>query len=152
MTEYKAKLKTVEKWEKDLKVKLSKDLDGDFVTKLTCMLCMKHVDSIKHHKTFTKIWIDGLKSVKKDSIQKHLNREANKKANELEQKTTRCRGVQREVVKDTTIGRGITKMGEKDLETLTGLMLKATIMALHKMQEATIVALRALLIQTHISC
>ena len=96
MTEYKAKLKTVEKWEKDLKVKLSKDLEGDFVTKLTCMLCMKHVDSIKHHKTFTKIWIDGLKSVKKDSIQKHLNGEANKKANELEQKTTRCRGVQRE--------------------------------------------------------
>ena len=32
MDEYKAKLKTVEKWEKDLKVKLSKDLEGDFVT------------------------------------------------------------------------------------------------------------------------
>ena len=32
MDKYKAKLKTVEKWEKDLKVKLSKDLEGDFVT------------------------------------------------------------------------------------------------------------------------
>ena len=83
MAEYKAKLKTVEKWEKDLKVKLSKDLEGDFVTKVKCMLCMKHVDSIKHCKTFTQIWIDGSKSVKIDFIQKHLNGEAYKKANEL---------------------------------------------------------------------
>ena len=76
MAEYKAKLKTVEKWEKDLKVKLSKDLEGDFVTKVKCIVV----------KTFTQIWIDGSKSVKKDSIQKHLNGEAHKKANELEQK------------------------------------------------------------------
>ena len=34
MAEYKAKLKTVEKWEKDLKVKFSKDLEGDFVPKV----------------------------------------------------------------------------------------------------------------------
>ena len=152
MAEYKAKLKTVEKWEKDLKVKLSKDLEGDFVTKVKCMLCTKHVDSIKHRKTFTQIWINGLKSVKKDSIQKHLNGEANKKANELEQKTTRCRGVQRESGERHHNRKRDYKVGEKDLETLTGLMLKATIMALHKMREATIVALRALLIQTHISC
>ena len=32
MAEYEAKLKTVEKWEKDSKVKLRKDLEGDFVT------------------------------------------------------------------------------------------------------------------------
>ena len=75
MAEHTAKLKTVEKREKDLKVKLSKDLEGDFVTKVKCMLCTKHVDSIKHLKTFIQIWIDGLKSVKKDSIQKCLNRE-----------------------------------------------------------------------------
>ena len=68
MAEYKAKLKTVEKQEKDLKVKLSKDLGGDFVTKVKYMLCTKHVDSIKHRKTFTQIWIDGSKSVKKDSF------------------------------------------------------------------------------------
>ena len=84
MAAYKAKLKTVEKWDKDLKVKLSKDLEGDFVTKVKRMLCTKQVDSIKHLKTFTQIWIDGSKSVKKDSIQKHLNGEAHKKANELE--------------------------------------------------------------------
>ena len=66
MPEYKAKLKTIEKQEKYLKVKLSKDLGGDFVTKVKCMLCTKHVDSIKHRKTFTQIWIDGSKSVKKD--------------------------------------------------------------------------------------
>ena len=52
MAEYKAKLKTVEKWEKDLKVK---GLEGDFVTKVKCMLCTKHVHSIKHRKTFTQI-------------------------------------------------------------------------------------------------
>ena len=119
MAEYKAKLKTVEKWWKDLKVKLSKDLEGDFVTKVKCMLCTKHVNSIKHRKTFTQIWIDGLKSVKKDSIQKHLNREAHKKANKLEQKRQLGdAGFKEKVVKDTPIRRGLTKIGEKDLETL----------------------------------
>ena len=82
------------------------------------MLCTKHVDSIKHLKTFTQILIDGLRSVKKDSIQKHLNREAHKKANELEPKRLGAGGFKEEVVKDTPIGRGLTKMGEKDLETL----------------------------------
>ena len=104
MAEYKAKLKTVEKWEKDLKVKLSKDLEGDFVTKVKCMLCMKHVDSIKHCKTFTQIWIDGSKSVKIDFIQKHLNGEAYKKANELEEKRQPAAvGFNEKVVKDTPI-------------------------------------------------
>ena len=58
MAEYKAKLKTVEKLEKDLKVKFSKELEGDFVTKVKCMLYTKHVDSINHRKTFTQIWIE----------------------------------------------------------------------------------------------
>ena len=119
MAEYKAKLKTVEKWEKDLKVKLSKDLEGDFVTKVKCMLCTKHVDSIKHCKTFTQICIDGSKSVKKDSIQKYLNEKALKKDNKLEQKRQLgAVGFKEKVVKDTPIGRGLIKMGEKDLETL----------------------------------
>ena len=83
------------------------------------MLCTKHVDSIKHRKTFTQIWIDGLQSVKKDSIQKHLEREAHKKANELEQKRQLgAVGFKEKVVKDTQIGRGLTKTREKDLETL----------------------------------
>ena len=80
---------------------------------------MKHVDSVKHRKIFTQIWIDGSKSVKKDSIQKHLNKEAHKKANELEQKRQLgAVGFKEKVVKDTPIGRGLTKVGEKDLETL----------------------------------
>ena len=83
------------------------------------MLCMKHVDSIKHRKTFTQIWINGSKSVKKDSIQKHLNGEAHKKANELEEKRQLgVVGFSEKVVKNTPIGRGLTKMEEKDLETL----------------------------------
>ena len=119
MAEYKAKLKTVEKWEKNFKVKLSKDLEGDFVTKVKCMLCTKHVDSIKHGKTFTQIWIDGSKSVKKDSIQKYLNGEAHKKSNELKQKRQLgAVGFKQKVVKGTLIGRGLTNMGEKELETL----------------------------------
>ena len=66
---------------------------------------MKHVDSIKHLKTFTQIWIDGSKSVKKDSIQKHLNREAHKKTNELGQKRQLgAMGFKEKVVKDTPIG------------------------------------------------
>ena len=83
------------------------------------MLCIKHVDSIKHRKTFTQIWIDGSKSVKKDSIQKHLNGEAHKKANELEEKRQLgAVGFNEKVVKDTPIGRGLMKIGEKELETL----------------------------------
>ena len=83
------------------------------------MLCMKHVDSIKHRKTFPQIWIDGSKSVKKDSIQKHLNGEAHKKANELEEKRQLgAVGFNEKVVKDTPIGRGLMKIGEKELETL----------------------------------
>ena len=54
-----------------------------------------------------------------NSIQKHLNGEAHKKANELEQKRQLgAVGFKEKVVKDTPIGRGFTKMGEKDLETL----------------------------------
>ena len=119
MAEYEAMLKTAEKWENDIKVKLSKDLEGDFVTKVKCMLCTKHFDSIKHRKTFAQIWIDGSKSVKKDSIQKYLNGKAHKKDNELEQKRQLgAMGRKEKVVKDTPIGRGLIKMGEKDLETL----------------------------------
>ena len=55
MAEYKAKLITVQKCENNLKIKLSKDLEGDFVTKVKYMLWTKHVDSIKHHKTFIQI-------------------------------------------------------------------------------------------------
>ena len=60
-----------------------------------------------------------MKSVKKESIQKHLNGKAHKKANELEQKRQLdAVGFKEKMVKDTPIGRGFTKMGEKDLETL----------------------------------
>ena len=88
------------------------------------MLCTKHVDSIKHRKTFIQIWIDGsMKTpfgsiqiwIDEDSIQKHLNWEAQKKANELEQKRQlNAVEFKEKVVK----GRGLTKMGKKDLETL----------------------------------
>ena len=71
MVEYKAKLKTAEKWEKDLKVKLRKDLEGDFVTKVKCILYRKHVDSINHRKTFTQIWIEKtFKTFERGSTQK----------------------------------------------------------------------------------
>ena len=44
---------------------------------------------------------------------------AHKKANELEQKIQLgAMGFKEKVVKDTPIGRGLTKMREKDLETL----------------------------------
>ena len=76
------------------------------------MLCAKHVDSIKDCKTFTQIRIDGLKSVKKDSIQKHLNGEAHKKPNKLEQKRQLgAMNPKEKMVKDTPIGRGLTKIG-----------------------------------------
>ena len=54
---------------------------------------------------------------KLDSIQKHLNREAHK-ANKLVQKRQLgAVSLKKKVVKDTPIGKGLTKIGEKDLET-----------------------------------
>ena len=48
-----------------------------------------------------------------------MNGEAHKKANELQQKRQLgAMGFKEKVVNDTPIGRGLTKMGQKDLETL----------------------------------
>ena len=117
MSDYTAK-PTVQKWEKDLKVKLDKLIEGGAFTKVKCVLCMKHVDSIKNLK-ISRTWINGSNSVKKDSIQKHLNGKAHKKANDLQQrKTIHGAELNDKVVKSTLVGRGLSKMAEKDLETL----------------------------------
>ena len=117
MSDYTAKL-TVQKWEKDLKVKLDKLIEVGAFTKAKCVLYMKHVDSIKNLKNFSHIWINGSNSVK-DSIQKHLNGKAYKKANDLQQrKTIHGAELNDKVVKSTLVGRGLSKMAEKDLETL----------------------------------
>ena len=64
-------------------------------------------ETCRFYQTFTQIWIDGLKSVEKDSIQKHLNGEAHKKANELEQKRQLgAVGFKEKVVRDIPVGRG----------------------------------------------
>ena len=62
-----SKTKTVQKWEKDLKVKLDKVIEEGVVIKVKCGLCTKHVDSIKILKNLSRIWIIGSNSVKKDS-------------------------------------------------------------------------------------
>ena len=77
MAEYKAKLKTAEKSEKDLKDKLSKNLEGDFVTKVKCVLCTKHVDSIKHHKNFTQKRLSKKTPFKNISTGKHTKKPTN---------------------------------------------------------------------------
>ena len=59
MSDHTPKLKRVQKWEKDLKVKLDKAIIGGVVTKVKCALCMIHADSIKNLKNFSQIWIDG---------------------------------------------------------------------------------------------
>ena len=102
-----------------MKVKLDKVIEGGVVTKVKHALCMKHVDSIKNLKNFSQIWINGSNLVKKDFIQKHSNDEALKKANDLEQRKT-LGGAKfiDKVVKDTPIWRGLSKMTEKDFETL----------------------------------
>ena len=70
-------------------------------------------------KNFSQIWIDGSNLVKKDSIQKHLNGEGHKKANDLKQrKTLGGEEFNDKVVKSSPIGSGLSKMAEKDFETL----------------------------------
>ena len=71
-------------------------IEGGVVTKVKCALCTKHVDSIKH-----------------------LNGETHKKANGLERRITLCGAeFNDKVVKSTPIGKGLSKMAKKDLETL----------------------------------
>ena len=81
----KAKLKTVKKWHETLKCKVDVlEISDGKVKRIKCVVCSKYADCIKNMKAFSKMWID--KSVKKDSLEKHIKGEPNKPASDLELK------------------------------------------------------------------
>ena len=61
-----ASWKTVKKWEEKLKCELGKKINGNKVTKIKCKLCIKFEENIIGMKGFSKSWINGKTSAKKD--------------------------------------------------------------------------------------
>ena len=70
-------------------------------------------------RSFTPVWVEGSKSVKKDSLKKHLTSEVHLKAIDL---NTRAQlgatGYNQHVLQNTPLGRGLTRMAERDREIL----------------------------------
>ena len=90
------------------------------VVKLKCKVCKKFENNITSIKGFSRSWIVGTESVKKDSLSKHVQGDPHKYAANLQRKETLGRsGYQQAVIRDTPIGRGLTRMADKDRETLT---------------------------------
>ena len=67
-----ASLKTVKKWEEILRCELGKEIEGNKVTKIKCKVCIKYEQNVIGVKGFSKSWINGTTSVKKDSLEKHV--------------------------------------------------------------------------------
>ena len=82
-----AKLKTVKKWQETLKFKVDVlEISDRKVKRIKCVVCSKYADRIKNMKGFSKMWIDGTESVKKDSLEKHIKGEPHTTAGDPELK------------------------------------------------------------------
>ena len=94
-------------------------MDGNRVTKTKCKVCIKHEQNINRMKGFSKSWINGTTSAKKD-LEKHVKEDPHLHAVNLKEKqklgADTCN---QEVVSSSPIGRGLAKMAEKDKQTLT---------------------------------
>ena len=74
-----ASLKTVKKWQEALKSKVDVlEISDGKVKHIKCVFCSKYTNCIKNMKEFSKMWIDGTESVKKDSLEKHIKGEPHK--------------------------------------------------------------------------
>ena len=122
-----ASLKTVRKWEEILNCKINvlQIVDGK-VKKIKCVVCTKYESEIKNMKGFSRGWIDGTESVKKDSLEKHVKGEPHKFAKSLDlKKTLGGAAYSEKVVMNSQIGRGIATMrnSEKEVRILNFLCL-----------------------------
>ena len=110
-----AKLKTVKKWQETLKCKVDVlEISDGKVKRIKCVVCSKYADCIKNMKKFSKMWIDGTGSVKKDSLEKYIKNEPHKRASDLELKwSLGPSSHQEKIVATTQIGRSLTEMVEK---------------------------------------
>ena len=114
-----AALKTVKNWEKSLSTDLEKEISGSKVTKVKCKVCCKYESRITSIKGFSRRWIEGTDSVKKDSLIKHVNGDPHKFAVELQQKESLgAASFNQKIIETTPIGRGLKKMTEQEGELL----------------------------------
>ena len=94
-----ASLKTVKKWEEILKCELDKEIEGNKVTQIKWKVYIKHEQNIIWMKGFSKSWINGTTSVKKDSLEKHVKGDPHLHAVDLEKKNNK---------KQTNLGQILT--------------------------------------------
>ena len=115
-----SKLKTVKKWEAELNVKINLvQTDGDKVMKIACYRCQEFENSISCIAGFSRAWIEGTTSVKKDSLIKHVNGESHKRAINLKMKKDMgASEFANHLLKDTALGRGLVKMASDDKEIM----------------------------------
>ena len=83
MAECTAAVNTVIKWEKELNCELEKVTIRGKVSSIKCKLCVKFENHLSKMRSFTPAWVEGSKSLKKDSLKKHLASEVHLKAIDL---------------------------------------------------------------------
>ena len=114
-----ATLKIVKKWENIFSCELEKVIEGGKVVKLKCKTCSKFENRITSIKGFSPNWIVGTSSVKKDSLQKHVNGDPHKYAADLLKKEKMgSSAFAQQVAQSSAIGRGLVKMATRDKEVL----------------------------------
>ena len=113
-----AALKTVKNWERSFKCELNiLEISGGKVKKFKCVVCSKYEERIKNMKGFSRGWVDGTESIKKDSLEKHIKGEPHKKARDLQLRDSLGGEAYRDqVVAQSDIGKGLAKMLDSDRE------------------------------------
>ena len=114
------KLKTIRNWEKEYNIKLEWDAkpNGN-AENIRCFTCKDNDDRLQGLKNYNRAWIDGSKSATSDSVRKHVCTDMHKCAVDIEMK--KHLGSQQyaeNVMKNTPIGKSLTKMEEHSKEIL----------------------------------
>ena len=106
-----ASLKSVKKWESPFSCSLEKKIESGKVVILKCKMCIKYKERIMPIKRFSRNWIVGTSSVKKDSLEKQIKGHPHKyAANIFNKKSMGLSSFADEIVKSSPIGHGLTKM------------------------------------------
>ena len=113
-------VKTLEKWEEEVKSKFSYDLSGGKVCQLRCETCVAWEKHISLYKNFSLNWIrPDSESVSKDSMKKHVKSVQHEEAEKLQmKKDLGADAYKRQVVQKTPIGQSFTKISNEDREGL----------------------------------
>ena len=86
---------------------------------MKCKTCSKFENRITSIKGFSPNWIVGTSSVKKDSLQKHVNGDPHKyAANLLKKEKMGSSAFAQQVTQSSAIGRGLVKIATSDKEVL----------------------------------